>query len=420
MQLLGVARPLAKEARIVLLDPKGPAAQAGLRDGDRLLAVDGRPYDHRLWAELERRLSLEPERWGGGRKLRLRVERDGRELELTLAPRVEPGAVRLLGVRPPEAAVAGLRFAHGLDGLRAGGVLLAVRSGGKRQEILGPDDLDRALAAAGPDAVLLVARYGADQAPPRFFELRVPVPLRGPKHAKAWRRVLALGADTTSGRLLVQRGGAAWRAGLRDGDRILSYGGREIRRFDDLRRAVAEAKDRALPLRWLPAGGGAPKQAMVRPAPVRRVDLGFALQVADLRETYRVAGLIPSLKAGTACSIDTIRQLYVTLKRILGGTVSSRKLGGIITISVMTYQTARAGFPYFLYFLAILSLNLAFLNVLPIPVLDGGHLMFLLLEALKGSPVSARVHTWAQIVGLALVLALMVFVTINDVIRLFG
>ena len=71
-----------------------------------------------------------------------------------------------------------------------------------------------------------------------------------------------------------------------------------------------------------------------------------------------------------------------------------------------------------LYFLALLSINLAFVNVLPIPVLDGGHLLFLLIEKIKGSPVSVRVFQYSQVLGLVLVLALVVFVTYNDILRL--
>ena len=65
----------------------------------------------------------------------------------------------------------------------------------------------------------------------------------------------------------------------------------------------------------------------------------------------------------------------------------------------------------------MLSMNLAFLNVLPIPVLDGGHLLFLLIEKLKGSPVSERIHGYSQLVGVVLIVSLMVYVTFNDVVR---
>ncbi len=76
------------------------------------------------------------------------------------------------------------------------------------------------------------------------------------------------------------------------------------------------------------------------------------------------------------------------------------------------------GFSRFLYFLALLSINLAFVNVLPIPVLDGGYLTFLLIEKIKGSPVSTKVLTYSQVLGLVFVLALVVFVTYNDILKL--
>jgi len=114
-----------------------------------------------------------------------------------------------------------------------------------------------------------------------------------------------------------------------------------------------------------------------------------------------------------------IKQLYVTMKRMVTGDVGAKNLGGIIRISQVSYQAAQRGPSWFLYLLAMLSLNLAFVNLLPIPVLDGGHLLFLLIERIKGSPVSVNVLNYSQVLGLVLVLALVVFVTYNDILRLF-
>ena len=107
-----------------------------------------------------------------------------------------------------------------------------------------------------------------------------------------------------------------------------------------------------------------------------------------------------------------------TLKRLVTGDVAAKNLGGIIQISRVSYRHAQDGWTRFLYFLALLSINLAFINVLPIPVLDGGHLLFVLIERIKGSPVSVQVLNYSQILGLVLVLALVVFVTYNDILRL--
>ena len=100
---------------------------------------------------------------------------------------------------------------------------------------------------------------------------------------------------------------------------------------------------------------------------------------------------------------------------IAGG---AKNLGGIIQITRQSYHNTQWGLPRFLYFLALLSINLAVINLLPIPILDGGHLLFLFIERIKGSPVSVQVLNYSQVFGLVLVLALVLFVTYNDILRL--
>ncbi|MFN3466955.1 MAG: site-2 protease family protein, partial [Candidatus Brocadiales bacterium] len=92
----------------------------------------------------------------------------------------------------------------------------------------------------------------------------------------------------------------------------------------------------------------------------------------------------------------------------------------IIMIAQATYESAKMGMGKLLYFIGILSLQLAILNALPIPMLDGGHLLFLGIEKVKGSPLSERTMSLAQYVGLALLLALLLFATRNDVMRLLA
>jgi regulator of sigma E protease len=92
-------------------------------------------------------------------------------------------------------------------------------------------------------------------------------------------------------------------------------------------------------------------------------------------------------------------------------------MGGIISIGVVAYSWAELGIAKLLFFLCMLSVNLAFINVLPVPLLDGGHLLFLLIEKIKGSPVSERVFGYSQVVGLVLILTLLIYVTYNDVMR---
>ena len=98
--------------------------------------------------------------------------------------------------------------------------------------------------------------------------------------------------------------------------------------------------------------------------------------------------------------------------------VSPRQLGGPIFIGQVSGQVARAGGAALLSFMALLSVNLAIINLLPIPVLDGGHLVLLLVEKVKGSPVNPRIYEKLLLVGFVLIILLMVFVTYNDIRRL--
>ena len=122
---------------------------------------------------------------------------------------------------------------------------------------------------------------------------------------------------------------------------------------------------------------------------------------------------------GFASSWKFLQESWLMLRRIMTGQVSGDNVGGIITIGVVSHSWAAMGLAKLFFFLCMLSINLAFLNVLPIPVLDGGHLLFLLIEKVKGSPVSERVMGYSQMVGIVLILSLMVYVTFNDVMRWF-
>ena len=122
-------------------------------------------------------------------------------------------------------------------------------------------------------------------------------------------------------------------------------------------------------------------------------------------------------RVGCAYAVYMLKHVYVTLKKIFVREVSPRNLSGIITIAYVSRSLAESGLASLFFFLSVLSLNLAFINLLPIPILDGGHLFFLLVEKIKGSPVSDRVMGYSQLVGLVMVLALLLYVTYNDLMR---
>jgi regulator of sigma E protease len=114
---------------------------------------------------------------------------------------------------------------------------------------------------------------------------------------------------------------------------------------------------------------------------------------------------------------------FITIKSFVGilvGDISSKNLGGPISIAQFAATSADRGLISFISFLAVISISLGILNLLPIPVLDGGHLIMYFFEWLRGKPLSEQVQLQGQKIGLVLLLTLMLFAFYNDLLRLFG
>lgn len=397
ISVLPQVEPVPAEIRV---RPGSPAAQAGLRDGDRLLAIDGVPVPP---AEADRRLS-QLEHSAEGTLVRLQVQRGDAVQEIAWTPQPGEKASRI-GIRPVQSRVVAVRHSFApAAGLHPGDEIVAVDG------VPFADDRLRAPQEGG--TMVVRVRRGT---PPGEVDVRLV--LTPEQAASLADNVVLTLPDGSAGIavLVSDPNGPAARGGLRDGDRIVTVGGEAVSNWGELSAAVRGFSGGALELGILRDG----EARTIKVDPARVLDLGFTVQVNYLRELYKVDGVGNAIHAGLVCSADMLKQLYVTLKEMLTGDVSARNLGGIIQISRVSYAFAESGFVRFLYFLAMLSLNLAFVNVLPIPVLDGGHLLFLLIEKIKGSPVSAKVHGYSLTLGLVFVVGLMVFVTYNDILRLF-
>jgi regulator of sigma E protease len=114
-----------------------------------------------------------------------------------------------------------------------------------------------------------------------------------------------------------------------------------------------------------------------------------------------------------------LRVTYKSMYSLISGQVSAKHISGPIGIVDVTYKMADYGLPYLLYLMAFISINLAFLNIMPLPVLDGGHILFCIIEGIKGSPVSENIMQKAQAVGMFLLLCLLMFATWNDITKQF-
>lgn len=394
--VIGVGQPLDPEYRVLV--PEDSAAwRAGMRSGDRLRAIDGLPLaDPVSAAILLERLGLAtapvPVAW----------ERDGEVMSARL-PLREPGPddPPALGVWRLANVVQEVRAPELAEHLRPGDRIL--RAGGS--PVRGLADLGAAVLAAGGLPALAIERNGeALELPPLpGFGLRALV-------AGLW---LDAGDDLRVG---VREGGPAWEAGLRPGDRILRVDNEPVRDFQTLARLVRAAGGGELSLLVSSPGDREPRTLHVRPRPLPVADAGFGLRLHE--ERVRRENLLAALGLGLQEAHRMVREAVLTLERMARGRVDSRNLGGIISIGVITYHQASAGWTRLFFFLAMLSLHLGVLNLLPIPVLDGGHLLFILLEKLLGRPVSPRTQGWLQMLGALFLLAMVAFVTCNDIRRL--
>ena len=172
-------------------------------------------------------------------------------------------------------------------------------------------------------------------------------------------------------------------------------------------------------IEWLPKGATEHKTAIVKPVelvgetyPDFKGQLTFGSRMALIKR-----GPLGALGMGIQRTGVETRRLINTLGAFMSGSVSTKELGGPIQIVNLTYKASQEPITRLLYLLAILSVNLAVINLLPIPVLDGGHLFFLIVEKLKGQPVSAKIMINAQWFGLFCILGLLALVFFNDIRR---
>ncbi|MCB9481890.1 MAG: RIP metalloprotease RseP [Desulfobacteraceae bacterium] len=135
---------------------------------------------------------------------------------------------------------------------------------------------------------------------------------------------------------------------------------------------------------------------------------------------HKKAGPLTAMSESLSQTWKVIELTFVGIVKMIDGTISKDNLGGPIMIAQMAGDQAKQGLTSFLIFICLISINLGLLNLLPVPVLDGGHLMFFLIEMVTGKPVSIKVREVAQQIGLFLLLTLMVFAFYNDILRLFS
>ena len=235
------------------------------------------------------------------------------------------------------------------------------------------------------------------------------------------------GRETTSARVdTVVAGTVAERAGFKPGDVVLSIDGERIDSFNDLQRIVSGSADRELEI--VVDRNGAP--VTIRAVPERREvrdNFGNVHRVGQLglsRTTDPSSIVVERYDLPQAVVLGAQETWFVVsrtmayLRDVVIGRESADQLGGPIRVAQVSGQVATIGFTALVHLAAVLSVSIGLLNLFPIPMLDGGHLLFYLIEAVRGRPLSDRAQDIGFRIGLAAVLMLMLFTTWNDIIHL--
>lgn len=237
--------------------------------------------------------------------------------------------------------------------------------------------------------------------------------------------VFMLGVPSVTSRIgEVIRDKPAARAGLRAGDLVTAINGKPVARWDDLARAIAESKGTPVALTVRRDGTildfrVVPEVSSVKNVLGETVTLPVIGVVAGEEVVIDRFGPLDALQKGSVQTWNVIRLTVVSLVKIVERVIPLETIGGPIMIAKMAAKQAEAGGISFLAFMALLSVNLGVLNLLPIPILDGGHLLFYAWELVFRKPVSTKSREIAQQIGLIILLGLMVLAFYNDIARYF-
>ena len=423
--IVSYPQPSTQVLRVI---PGMPAAEAGIRVGDVVTEVDGRPVR-----------SLEEMQWAlvgkAGRRIPVVVQRDGRPVTLVVTPSAE-GASRnrgLIGIAPNRAPP-----------------MVAVRPGGPAERA-GVQALDRVLSvngrpvmdlaalerevthATGPELTLqIVHRVPADVP---GLEASVPEvgTVRVPRQDGAGMAAFGLEPADVYSLLYVGRvlpGSAAADAGITRGDRLEAIDGKQIRSREQLLRRLADLKDRPFRLTWI--HDGAPREAELRMRPAKAAGDGasgdgeaFELGIRFEMGTPGDKGSDARVRVGPGLALVTathrlgeaIADTAAGLAKLVTGQVSFKNVGGPIMIYGIAGKAAQAGLDYFLNLMALISVNLGLINLVPIPALDGFQLLSAAWEAVRRRPIPVRAREIANAVGIVALILLMVLVCVNDLTR---
>lgn len=408
------------------------AALAGFRSGDTILSIDGEPV--KTFDDVSR---LIDENIGSTVRFAVaHTDGTGTDISSTIESKKNPNPLTtksvvgdIEGLTPlSKASMVGVPAGSPLHalGLRTGDRIVSVGS----TKIEKYRDLSKAfqIVDLSQPVELVAERYQQDGKKPEILNLTI---------ASSLFQNGFDGLRLESSELYLAKvipNSPAAQAGLMEGDRLMSIDGKPVLKWTDVLTTVSsydEIKD-GLTIDFVRDGES--KTLRLKPQVTaqmtaygsedRRFTIGIVPWLAYANpETVITSTSHPgeAIMAGFRQSWDFSVLTLLSFVRLFEGEISHKTVGGILSIGQAAGETMKLGLSKFLTMMAIISINLFILNLLPVPVLDGGHLVFYGIEAIKGSPLSLKKMEYAQQVGLMLLMGLMVFALYNDVTRLiFG
>lgn len=428
------------------LSPTSAAAEAGFQAGDSVLSIkesNGTLHTITTWTEMDKVIQA-----NAGSSLEFKVQRTGGDVALVqAAPALMPNPF-ILSVKKEVGGIEGLSFmsrastiavgspegAAAVAGLRTGDTITKINSTPIRR-------WRELLFAAGtfanqPEVTITVQRgllesLMNENHTPENLEFKVAVP-KAAKGKTGLEALKAMGFDDPELYLAsVEKGSPAEKAGLKPGDLLQSIGGQPMLRFENVVSTIRTFNGEQ-PLKFTVLRDAKPVDLEIVPNVKKRMngsgqeesrfEVGIRpMIIDDTVQTVEVStsNILEAIERGAVRSAEMSGAVAMGFVRLVQGQVSSKNIGGFLSIGEMAKKSWGMGMTEFLLAMAIISINLFVLNLLPVPVLDGGHLVFYTIEAIRGAPLSMQKMEVAQRVGAALLVGLMVFALFNDVSRLW-